>query len=109
MGIEEADYWQMTFAELERKLDSIRRVKLREKQEKATFDYIQADLIGRSVARVYNSSNKIPDISEVYPTLFDNQEIQEQKQQKKAELSAIRFRQFAESFNSKYKQEEAKG
>lgn len=99
----------MTFAELERKLASIKRVKLKEKQEKATFDYILADLIGRSVARVYNSSNRMLEISEAYPTLFNNQEMQEEKQKKKDELSVLRFKQFAESFNSKFKQEEAKG
>lgn len=108
LGIDEADFWNMTFAELERKIDSIKRIRLKDKQEKAAFDYILADLIGRSVARVYNSSNRIPDISDVYPSLFNNQEIQEQKQAKKDELSALRFKQFAESFNSKYKQEEAK-
>ena len=104
MGISEIEFWSMTLAELERKLNSIKRVRLRDKQEKATFDYILADLIGRSVARVYNSSNKIPEISEVYPMLFNTKELQEQKQEKVNKLSELRFRQFAQSFNSKYKE-----
>lgn len=98
----------MTLAELERAIASKKRNQLRDSQEKASFDYILADLIGRSVARIYNSSNHIPDISEVYPTLFNSAEIQEKKAERKAELSAIRFKQFAQSFNNRFKEEEAK-
>jgi len=60
-------------------------------------------MIGRSISRIYNSSNKLPDIGEVYPTLFDLQEIEDKRATKKAEMSAIRFRQFAETYNKKYK------
>ena len=45
-----------------------------EAQEKATYDYILADLIGKSVSRLYSSSNTMPDIAEVYPSLFDSKE-----------------------------------
>lgn len=98
----------MTIAELERAIDSKKRLYISTTKEKAAFDYTLAELIGRSVARIYSSTTKMPDISEVYPTLFDSQEIQEQKTQKKAELSALRFKQFATSFNSKFNKEEAK-
>ena len=73
-------------------------------QEKASFDYILADLIGKSVARIYSSANTIPEISEVYPSLFDSQEIQEKKQEQKAELSALRFKLFAKSYNDRFKE-----
>ena len=46
----------------------------------------------------------MPDISVVYPTLFDSKEIEEQKAIKKAELSAARFKQFANAFNNKFKE-----
>ena len=75
----------------------------KEAQQKATYDYILADLIGRSVSRIYSSSNKLPDIGGVYPTLFDLQEIEDKKAAKKVELSAIRFKQFAQAHNDKYK------
>lgn len=93
----------MTIAELQRAFASRHRVKKAEAQQRATYDYILADLIGRSVSRIYNSSNKLPDIGEVYPTLFDLQEIEDKRAAKKAEMSAIRFRQFAETHNKKYK------
>lgn len=103
-GITEFEFWDMTLAELERAIESKRRVKKIEAQEKASFDYILADLIGRSVGRIYSSATKIPEISEVYPSLFDSKVIEEKKQEQKAELSALRFKQFANSYNKKYKE-----
>jgi hypothetical protein len=50
----------------------------------------------------------MPEIAEAYPTLFDTKEIQEKKAEKQAELSALRFKQFATSFNKKFNKEEAK-
>lgn len=96
----------MTLAELERLFESKKRVLISQQKEKAMFDYTLADLIGRSVSRIYNSSNTMPEISEVYPTLFDSKEIEEKKQAKKDELSALRFKQFADSFNSKFKKKQ---
>lgn len=101
-GITEYDFWNMTIVEIERAINSKRRVKKTEAQEKASFDYILADLIGKSVSRIYNSSNKIPEINEVYPSLFASQEVEEQRAAKRDELSALRFRQFANAHNKKY-------
>ena len=91
----------MTLAELTRAIESKKRVMDTEAREKACFDYILADLIGRSISRLYSSSGKMPELYEAYPTLFDNEEIEVKKQQQKAELSAIRFRQFAKFHNNK--------
>ena len=104
LGLTEAQFWDMTFIELERYFDSQMRIKKRMAQEKASYDYLLADLIGKSVARIYSSSNKMPSISDVYPTLFDSEEIEEQKQAKLAEISALRFKQFANFHNSKIKE-----
>lgn len=92
----------MTLAELTRAIDSKKRQKKEEAQEKASMDYILADLIGRSISRLYSSSAKLPDISEVYPSLFDSQQIEEKKQAQRAELSALRFKQFAKFHNDKF-------
>lgn len=107
-GFTEEQFWTMTIAELERSIDSKKRVKQDEAREKAMFDYLLANLIGKSVARIYSSSNDYPGIEEAYPMFFDSEEIQEQKAQKQDELSALRFKQFATSFNSKFNKEEAK-
>ncbi len=92
----------MTLAEVIRAIESHNRVKRAESQEKASFDYLLADLIGRSVSRIYGSSNKMPQLYECYPSLFDAENIETQRKQKKDELSAIRFRQFANAYNKKY-------
>jgi hypothetical protein len=94
----------MTLAELTRLLDSKRRTQKLQAQERASYDYILADLIGRSISRVYHSSNTMPEISAAYPTLFDGEEIREQKAKKQAELSALRFMQFAQAHNKKYEE-----
>ena len=101
MGINERDYWDMTLAELERAIDSYKRREKARAQEQASFDYILADLIGRSIGRLYSSSTKIPEISEAYPSLFDSEQVQAQKAAKQAELSALRFKQFANFHNNK--------
>jgi site-specific recombinase len=72
-------------------------------KRKATFDYVLADLIGRSVARVYNSDNKLPTLAEAYPTLFDDDKDDEALQQAQDEVSALRFKLFAQSFNNNFK------
>ena len=45
-------------------------MKENQEKEKATFDYLLADLIGRSVGRLYNKNNSYPKINEVYSSLF---------------------------------------
>ena len=107
-GITEATFWEMTLAELERAISSKKRIKKQQDQERAAFDYILADLIGRSVARIYSSSAKLPEITEVYTTLFDNQSFQEKKQEQLEELSALRFKQFAQAHNKKFNKEVGK-
>lgn len=98
----------MTLAELERYIDSKKRVMKVEAQERATYDYILGDLIGRSIARVYSSSAKYPEIYDVYPTVFDKEKIEDAKRERTMELSALRFKQFAESFNKQFAEKEAK-
>lgn len=90
----------MTFAEINRFIASAKR----KEQRKASFDYILADLIGHSVARVHNSANRMPTLSEAYPTLFDKEEEEEKIQEQKDKLSAARFKQFAQSYNKKLKE-----
>lgn len=91
----------MTIAELERAVQSKKRRQKEEAQQQAIYDYILADLIGRSVGRLYSSSARMPELSEAYPALFDSQKMEEEKSAKLAELSALRFKQFAKFHNNK--------
>lgn len=92
----------MTPSELARAVESKKRVEKSKAQEQASMDYILADLIGRSVGRIYSSATKLPEISEVYPSLFDTQEVKEARAVKQAEISALRFKLFADNHNKKF-------
>lgn len=105
MGITEKEFWEMTLAELERALDSKRRVYKQQCQDRAFFDYKLADLVGRSISRNYHSANKMPDIYDYYPNIFDRETVEDQRAEQQAELSALRFRLFTQSFNKRFKQE----
>nr|DAO48224.1 MAG TPA: hypothetical protein [Caudoviricetes sp.] len=94
----------MTIGELERLFSSKKRTEQAQMKEKAYFDYTLAELIGRSIARVYNKSNEFPPIEEAYPSLFDTKEIEEKRQERQDELSALRFKQFAQAFNKKFRE-----
>ena len=93
----------MSISELTRQVESYKRVEKKRLQEKATYDYIQANLIGLYIGRVYSSSINIPSLEEAYKELFDDDEIQEQKKKHLEELSIIRFKQFAQQFNNNFK------
>ena len=107
-GIAEQDFWQMTIGELDRAIASKQRVRKIEEQEKASHNYILADLIGRSISRLYSSSGKMPAIYEAYPSLFNSEEVQQQQAEQKAQLSVLRFQQFAQFHNSKIKKDGGK-
>lgn len=92
----------MTLGEVTRAIESRQRVRRIEAQEKASYIYILADLVGVSMARLYKNSVKYPEISEVFPSLFDSEEIQEKKQAKNNEASVVRFLQFAQTHNKKF-------
>ena len=96
----------MTLAEIDRHIKSRNRIQKAELKERATMDWLLADLIGRSMSRIYSSSAKMPDVMEVYPEIFkeDIEAIQEERERKQAELSALRFKQFAQSFNKRFEE-----
>lgn len=98
----------MTPGEVTREIESKERVKKIESQEKASFDYLQAGLIGKYISVILDGKGSIPPIEEVYTGLFDDviQQQQEERQRKQDELSALRFRQFAQSYNNKRKNKE---
>lgn len=98
----------MTIAEIRRAIESKKRIQKLEAQERASYDYILGDLIGRSVARIYSNSAKYPEIHEMYPAIFDVEEIEESKRQNRMKLSAERMKQFAQSYNKRFKNKGAK-
>ena len=98
----------MTIAEITRMAKSKQRTTITASKERAMFDYLLADLIGKSVSRIYSNSARMPELYEVYPSLFEQEDIEEKKQEQRDALSALRFKQFAQSYNKRFKKEEAK-
>lgn len=98
----------MTISEITRMAKSKQRTTITASKERAMFDYLLADLIGKSVSRIYSNSSRMPELYEVYPSLFEQEDIEEKKQEQRDTLSALRFKQFAQSYNKRFKKEEAK-
>lgn len=98
----------MTISEITRMAKSKQRTTITASKERAVFDYLLADLIGKSVSRIYSKSARMPELYEVYPSLFEQEDIEEKKQEQRDTLSALRFKQFAQSYNKRFKKEEAK-
>lgn len=102
MGLAEKDFWEMTLAELDRYFKSRERVLKNQERKQASYDYILADLIGRSIARIYNSSNKMPTISDAYPTLFSKEEVKRSKAELDRQRFIVGLQQFAQSYNKEF-------
>lgn len=98
----------MTPGEVIRAVESKRKRLKIEAQEKASYDYILAGLIVKGVSITLGSKESYPQIEEVYPNLFDDviQEKNEEIQRQKMNLSALRFKQFAQSYNNNFKNKE---
>lgn len=95
----------MTIAELNRFFESyVRREKIR-MQEIATNNYILANLIRFAVGSCLSSEVQMPRIEEVYSSLFEEkaEETQQKKQELTTDLSVLRFKQFADTHNKKFK------
>ena len=91
----------MTKAEIERYLEGVAwRLK-----SQAQFDYMLADLIGVSVARILDKDVKLPTVEEAYPALFA--EVIKEKKQTEEEIrminSANNFLAFANRHNARLK------
>lgn len=97
----------MTIAELNRAIQSKNRVNKAQAKEKAALDYILANLIGVNVMRGFSKSVDVPTIEEAYSFLFEEERVKKQldKQKEIDELSTLRFKQFAKSYNNRFKQE----
>ena len=97
----------MTPGEVVRFAQSRARIRRVEAQERASYDYILANLIVKGVGMTLGSKGSFPTLEEAYPGLFDDiaAKRNEEIQNKKMSLSALRFRQFAQSYNDKFKKQ----
>ena len=102
VGIPEREFWDMTISEISRALHSKRRVDSMRMKERALMDWHLSVLI----AKGYHEA-KIPAFDDEYSFLFEEEEkesLKEKEEAQRMEISAIRFKQFADSFNAKFKE-----
>lgn len=107
ISIKEVEFWDMTIAEVNRAINVYNKLQRKQAQEKASYDYILATTISKNISVILNGKGQAPTLQEAYPQLFDDV-IQEQEQKlanKKTELSALRFKQFAQSYNERFNKE----
>jgi hypothetical protein len=97
----------MTIAEVNRAIQSRNRIQKQREKEKASYDYVLASLIVKGVSITLGSKDKYPSIQEAYVGVFEDQEEKQQEaiQEQKDKLSALRFLQFAQSHNQRFKEE----
>lgn len=98
----------MTPGEVIRGIESRNRIIKAQAREKASYDYIQAQLIIKGISICLGDKSAYPSIQEAYPGVFEEvvKEQEEKIEQQKIELSTLRFKQFAQSYNNKFKNKE---
>ncbi len=98
----------MTFGEVVRAIESWNRVKRTEAQERASYDYILASLIVKGVSITLGDKAQFPSIHQAYPGIFDEVIARQEEaiERRKTELSVLRFKQFAQSYNNNLKNKE---
>lgn len=97
----------MTIGEVVRYVKSQDKISRVRNQERASYDYILASLIVRGVSITLGSKEHYPSLEDTYPKLFDDikQEQRESIEAKRMEVSALRFKQFAQSYNNRRNKE----
>jgi hypothetical protein len=98
----------MTPGEVCRYAASRARVRKCEIQERVSCDYVLATLIVKGVAITLGSKETYPSLEEAYPGVFDDiaQVKSEAIHEQKINLSALRFKQFAQSYNRRFQDKE---
>jgi hypothetical protein len=101
--LKEFDFWDMTIAEVVRHIETHNKIKKIESQEKASYDYILASLIVKGFNITMGGKDTYPRIEEAYSGLFDDIKAEQEEKitQRNIELSVLRFKQFAQSYNNK--------
>ena len=103
IGLSEVQFWGSTIAELERLAESYERREQARLKERAAYDYIHAALIGRAMSA--SERAPFPALHEAYPSLFSGEAEEQAREEQRAQLSALRFIQFAQSHNKNFVEE----
>lgn len=99
-------YWDMTYYEISTYIKAYNNRQKYELQKQASMDYKLADLISISLSRLLDKNTKFPTVYEAYPSIFDDELIQQHKQQeleKQKQLNTERLKAMILAHSQDYK------
>lgn len=96
-GLSEFDYWRMTVGEVSRWVDSYNFQYRQHLKDNIQTQYMASMVIVKGVNKVLTGKGDIPTINELYPELFPEEAIIEERTKK----SIANFLNFANSFNKR--------
>ena len=99
-GITEEFFWKSTYGEMLRYMKAYSNILLRERQDRASFDYQLSNLIGISVSRLFSSDSKFPEIYDAYPSIFEPPSEEEVAMAEAMKIKA-RMLEYTEHHNAK--------
>ena len=81
-GLDEDDFWEMTYKEISNYIVAFRKRKETEFKNALIINHALGDLIGISVGRLFSKDANYPSVIELYPNVFveEQEELKEQKQ-----------------------------
>lgn len=99
-GIKESEFWDMTIAEIERQAEANNWRLEQDRKERAELVYMAPQLIGLQIARIFaKNPPEYPQIYDVFPHLFEEEIVEETKQQQRVNASYANFMKFAQHYN----------
>lgn len=99
-GIPVKDFWDMTYKEIRISIQAVSEDKLDEMRYHAKMIHTLGALVGIAGW----SKDPYPEITEVFPGLFDEAEEAERRQEIQMQMEKDKWLAFAESFNQKRKE-----
>lgn len=95
-GLSIPEFWEMTYQEIVVYVKAVNEEKIEDMRVQARMIHTLGGLVGAAAW-----GDKYPEITEVFPGLFDTNEIEEERQEQEAMLERDKWLAFAESFNQK--------
>lgn len=91
-GILPEEFWSSSLAEIQDRMESHQRTRMRKARETISLQYELAGLIGLYVSKLFDDKNeiRIPHLWDAYPELFEAEKRQFEAAQKAEQLETVR-------------------
>lgn len=102
--MKEAEFWAMSYGEINRYLKAYNKRETLRKQGEATNIYLLAQLIADNVTPLVSKDHKPKEYMELFAHLYEGEtlkDIEEEKAKKEAAVQSAKFRLFAEMQNKR--------